>query len=105
MQFLSRFGLRLPSTSILAQPLFRSLFPASSYPRKGLCVLFNCFGDNATVNELAFAAALDQIGFDEDFEVMRNGGWRDALQCHDLTAIHVNLRGDSLKNHQPRFVG
>jgi hypothetical protein len=36
---------------------------------------------------------------------MRNGGWRDALQYHDLTAIPVNLRGDNLKNHQLRFVG
>jgi hypothetical protein len=54
---------------------------------------------------LPFAVALDQTGFDEDFEVVRNGGRRNALQSDDFTAVHVLLGGDRLENHKPRLIG
>jgi hypothetical protein len=69
------------------------------------CVLPNGFAYHAAANKLPFAAALDQVGFDEDFEVVRNGGRSNALQFDDFTAIHVFLGRDSLENHKPRFIG
>jgi len=69
------------------------------------CVLLDGFGYDAAANKLAFAAALDQVGFDEHFEVVRNGGGGNALHCDDFATINELLGGDSLENLKPRFIG
>ena len=85
-------------------PPFRR-FPALRYVGERSCVFLDGFGYDSAANKLAFAAALDQVGFDEHFEVVRNGGGGNTLQCDDFTAIHVFLGGDHLENLKPRFIG
>jgi hypothetical protein len=69
------------------------------------CVLPNGFAYHATANKLPFAAALDQVGFGKDFEVVRNGSGGNSLQSDDFTAIHRLLGRNRLENHKPRFIG
>ena len=62
------------------------------------------FGDGFAENELAFAAAADQIRVGEDFHVMRNGGGRDAAHGNQVLALHPALRGNGFENLQAGFV-
>ena len=62
------------------------------------------FGDGFAVNELAFAAAANQVRVGEDFHVMRNRGGRDAAHGDQVLAFHVAPRGDRFENLEARFV-
>ena len=66
---------------------------------EGLGVLGKGFGDDGVVDELAVAAALDQAGVGEDFEVMGNGGRANAAQGDDFAAVHFFSGGNGFKNH------
>jgi hypothetical protein len=56
------------------------------------------------VDELALAAALNQAGIGQDFEVVRNGGRSNAAQGYDFPAVHFRSRGDGLKNLEASLV-
>jgi hypothetical protein len=72
---------------------------------QGSRVLRDGLGDDAVVDELAFAAAFDESGVGEDFQMMGNGGGRDAAHGHEFAAHHFFLGGDGLKNHEAGGVG
>ncbi len=67
-------------------------------------VLGDGLGYGAIVNKLSPAAALDQTGIGKDFEVMRDGGGRDAAQGHQLAAHHLLFCGDGLENREARGI-
>ncbi len=52
------------------------------------------------VNKLPFAAAGDESGFAENFQVMRNGRRRDAAHGNDFPTVHVLAGGDGFINPQ-----
>jgi hypothetical protein len=75
-------------------------FSAGSHAREGSRVLGDGFGNGAVVDELAFAAALDQAGVGKNFEVMGNGGGSDTAEGDEFSADHLFLGGNGLKNHE-----
>src|SRR5579859_6083150 len=76
----------------------RGLF-ALGQAGESLGVLGEGFGDDGVVNELAVAAALDQAGVGEDFEVVGNRGGGNAAQGDDFAAVHFFSGGNGFKNH------
>lgn len=63
---------------------------------EGSGVLADCLRQGAVVDELAFAARLDQIGFGQDLQVVRDCARGQGVPFHHLAAIHFRLRGDGL---------
>jgi len=57
-----------------AQSVSAFLFSFAHDLRKGLDVLIHGRGDGLVVNELAFAASINQAGVGESFQVVRHGG-------------------------------
>ena len=72
---------------------------------QGSRVLRNGFRDDAIVDELTFAAAFDESGVGENFQVMGNGGGGDAAHGHEFAANHFLFGGDGRKNHEAGGVG
>src|SRR5260370_27040143 len=68
-------------------------------------VRFNGFRNRLTVNKLPFAAAGDESGFAENFQVMRNGRRRDAAHGNDFPTVHVLAGGNSFENSETGLVG
>lgn len=77
---------------------------AASHLRESTSVVHDDSGHAAAVHELAFALALDEPGFLEDLQVMRDGGRGDTAHGHDLTAIHVSSGGYGLKDPEAGLV-
>lgn len=63
-------------------------------------IVLDRFRHSLAVNKLSFAAAGNQSGRTQDFQMMRNRSRRDAAQRDDFSAIHVFCVGNSFENPQ-----
>ena len=84
-------------------PLSFRFLPANDL-RERADVIFHRFRDGLVVNELAFAAAFDEAGVGQGFQVVGNRGGSDSLQRGDIAAIHVVARGDGLVDHEASLI-
>jgi hypothetical protein len=67
---------------------------------QGLGIFRDRFRDGAIVNALAPSAAFDEAGVGENFEVMGDGRGSDTLEGDQLTADHLFIGGNGLKNQE-----
>ena len=63
------------------------------------------FGNCLVMNELSFAAAVDQAGFAQNFQVVRNSCGGDSTNGNDFSAGYALPGGDGPKNFEPGPVG
>jgi hypothetical protein len=73
-------------------------------PGKFLCVLLHGFWEDAVVNELTFAATLDQAGLHQHLEMVRDGAGAQAVLLDDFPTIDVGLSGDAFVDLQAGWV-
>ena len=86
-------------------PTEQLLLFLSREPCKFLGVRGESFRIGAAVNELAFAAAIDEAGVLQNAKMMRNRGGSDATHGNQFAATDALPGADGLKNAQARFIG
>jgi hypothetical protein len=96
---------RVCSAHHLSESATACRFPAASDFRERPCVSCDGFRHGLAIDELPFAAALDQPGFAQNLQMVRNGCGSNAAHRNDLAAIHVLGCRDGLKNPEACFVG
>lgn len=79
-------------------------FPASRHLGQSTRKFFNSLRHRLTVNKLPIAAAIDEPGFAQNLQMVRNRGGRNAAHRNDLAATHLLAAGNGFKDAQARLI-
>ena len=91
-----------------AGPAIPGALPLSSARRErpqGPGVIGHGLMVHATADELASADAGNQTGLGKDLHVVRHGSRGDAMESHQLAAVHFRMMADILEDEEPRLIG